>query len=59
MSQKPLPRNITIVKQRHHGRTEHPITKEIGGQIHQNGGIHIRQSYGEEQMHRVVGRKYQ
>ena len=50
---------ITVVEECHHARTEEPVAKEIGDQVHHNGGAQVRQTDGAEKMHAVVGGKHQ
>ena len=55
VSPQPLPRDIEAVKQRGKRRTEQPVAQEIGGQVHQYGGIDIHETDTEKEMYRIVG----
>ena len=59
VSLQPPPRDIETVEQRGECRTEQPVAQEIGGQIHQYGGIDIHESDTEKEMRRIVGCKQQ
>ena len=59
MGPKPLLCDVESVNQRGERRTEQPVAQEIGGQVHQYGGIDIHEPDSEKEMYRIVGDKQQ
>ena len=49
------PRDVAIVEQGHHCRTENPVADEICSEIHQDGGIDIYLPHEKEKVNHVVG----
>lgn len=55
MLRNQLLRDVTVVEQGHHSRTEQPVTEKVGRQVHQYSGIQVPQSDGTEEVYRIIG----
>ncbi len=59
VSQEPSPSDVEAVEQRDERGTEEPVGEEIGGEVHQDGGILALEAQTAEEMHRIVGGEHE
>ena len=52
-------RDVTVVEERHHRRTEKPIAEEVGGKVHHDACTDVPLTQSAEKMYAIVAGKHQ